>query len=90
MLLESKVCVCDPLKRNISLEEITGQKTSWIEENGVYISNFSGAWINMQGPDGQLDRFNKIGLVNPNNMKPFVILSQREYNKQISQTCLIA
>jgi hypothetical protein len=87
MLLEGIIDVCDPERRHISLKDIIGNDVVWKEKDGLLIATFRGAWVNYQGPNGWLDKFNKLGLVNAKTLEPFKIVTQEQYNQQIAATC---
>jgi hypothetical protein len=93
MFLEVNLLVYDPLARYLDLSQITGDKqtkTEWINENGKLVTHYGGLWMTAAGPGGIKDQFNQMGLLNAKTGKPFQVLSQAEFQRQLRTShCLI-
>jgi len=93
MFLEVNLLVYDPLARHLDLSTITGDKqtrTAWINENGKLVTNYYGLWMTAAGPGGKADLFNQMGLLNAKTNKPFQVLSQADFQRQLRAShCLI-
>lgn len=87
VLLECSINFCDPKKRYLS--PVVGRNVTWRLDGDKLVSRITEAWVSAQGPNGTLAKLNALGMVNAATMRPFEILSQAEYNRQIIQTCII-
>lgn len=92
MILESRVIILDPYNRNLNIEYIIGNSQhheKWtLNQEGILSLTIQRPWISLQGPDGILDKLNKIGMQNMRH-EPFTICSQQQYWSQIAQTTCV-
>ncbi|AYV77746.1 MAG: hypothetical protein Edafosvirus1_77 [Edafosvirus sp.] len=86
MFLECNIRILDPQRRKLKLDD---KNVDWIHKKSGDEALFMCVWFKLQGPNGLLDRFNKIGLLDAKTHLPFKILTRDEFNKEMNRTCII-